>query len=297
MNVKQMLMNASEPIINPITKAVLKKHYNRSLELSEPGPYKRVVVFAPHMDDETIGAGGTIRRHLQEGAEVHCIFSTDGASSESELPKEELSRMRKEEMEKVNTILHMHSIRYMDLPDGQVESNAHSQGLLLELLKEIDPDLIYCTPFVDAHPDHVATGAILADTLQLWNKEDVTVRLYEINCPIPPDEINCVIDITSTYDTKKKAIDKFSSQVIAFDGFLALNRLKKNLVNDGAVKAAEAFIELSEDEFIKQYDALRQKNYAYHEIFKQANRTVTLLWAIYKNYPQKKQMYQERLLQ
>ena len=91
MNIKKTLMNAGEPVINPITKAVLKNHYQRNLSLAEPGSFQKVVVLAPHMDDETIGLGGTIRRHVESGAEVHCIFSTDGASSESDLPKEELS--------------------------------------------------------------------------------------------------------------------------------------------------------------------------------------------------------------
>ncbi len=295
MNIKKTLMNAGEPVINPITKAVLKNHYQRNLSLAEPGSFQKVVVLAPHMDDETIGLGGTIRRHVESGAEVHCIFSTDGASSESDLPKEELSRMRKLEMEKVNTVLNMEQIHYMDLPDGHVESNELSQQKLLNLLEQIDPELIYCTPFVDAHPDHTATSALLTDTLKKWKKKDVIIRLYEINCPIPPNEINCVIDISSTYDTKKQAIDMFESQVIAFDGFLELNRLKANLVKDSSVLAAEGFIQLSPQAFIEEFDTLRKKNYPYSSLFKQANRTVTLLWAVYKNYPQKKQMYQERL--
>ncbi len=294
MNVKKVLMSAGEPIINPVTKAVLKKHYQSNINLTSPGDYKKVLIFAPHMDDETIGVGGTIRRHIEEGAEVHCVFSTDGSSSESQLSKQELSLMRKQEMEKVNKILGMKAIHYMDLPDGKVESNEESQQKLLALLGDINPDLIYCTPFVDAHPDHIGTAAILCDSLKKWKKNEVTLRLYEINCPIPPDEINCVIDISSTFDTKKKAIDIFASQAIAFDGFLELNRLKTNLVKEKC-QAAEVFIELSRSEFIDQFDALRTKNYPYHRLFKQANRTVTLLWAVYKNHPQKKKIYKERL--
>ena len=193
---------------------MLKKHYQSNINLTSPGDYKKVLIFAPHMDDETIGVGGTIKHHIEEGAEVHCVFSTDGSSSESQLSKQELSLMRKQEMEKVNKILGMKAIHYMDLPDGKVESNEESQQKLLALLGDINPDLIYYTPLY-IHPDNIGTAAILCDSLKKWKKNEVTLRLYEINCPIPPDEINCVIDISSTFDTKKKAIDIFASQAIA----------------------------------------------------------------------------------
>ncbi|UOQ45700.1 PIG-L family deacetylase [Halobacillus salinarum] len=293
MSIKQTVMTFGSPIINPITKSVLKKHYHADRQLSEPGSYERVVVFAPHMDDETIGAGGTIRRHIEAGAEVYCIFSTDGSNSESSLPKEELSQMRKQEMERVNEILGMKAIYYMDLPDGRVQSTEEAQHKLVKLLEDINPDLIYCTPYVDAHPDHTGTTAILSDALKIWKKNELTLRLYEINCPIPPDEINCVIDISSTFDTKKRAIDIFASQTIAFDGFLELNRLKTGLVKEKA-KAVEVFIEVTPEDFILQFDKLRKESYPYHQMFKQANRTVTLLWAIYKNHRQKKRIYKER---
>ena len=39
---------------------------------------KRIVVFAPHPDDETLGTGGTIVRKLNEGYEVVIVVLTDG---------------------------------------------------------------------------------------------------------------------------------------------------------------------------------------------------------------------------
>lgn len=35
---------------------------------------KKVCVIAVHPDDETLGCGGTIMKHLANGDEVHCIF-------------------------------------------------------------------------------------------------------------------------------------------------------------------------------------------------------------------------------
>ncbi|WP_181346819.1 PIG-L deacetylase family protein [Thalassobacillus sp. CUG 92003] len=292
---KQRLMTLAKPVVTPVTKAVLKRHYQNSKALSELGDVHKVVVVAPHMDDETIGAGGTILKHVARGDEVYCIFTTDGAGSESGYSREQLSQMRKEEMARVNEILNMTNIYYMDLPDGNVQSDADSQKALSSILESISPDVIYCTPFVDAHPDHVASTHLLADVLRKTNVFQPIVRLYEINCPIPPDEINCIIDISDTFDQKLEAIAQFNSQVIAFDGFIELNRLKTNLVPNQQLRAVEGFIELSSDEFVTQSTQLQNEQEPFHEWFKQANRTVTLLWAIYKNYPQKKRIYRERL--
>ncbi len=287
-------MKILKPINLPVTKFILKRHYQASKELSSTKGAKRILVLAPHMDDETIGPGGVIRKHANEGAEVHCVFITDGSNSVSDLSKEELTNARMDEMEKVKNILGITDIHYLGLPDGHVESNKDTQKKLAEVIKSINPDLIYCTSFVDAHPDHTATATILSDVLKQTDNHNFAIRLYEINCPIPPKYINCVVDISDTVIEKDKAVDIFASQTIAFDGFLELNRLKSNLVQD-EVSAVEAFFEPSISMFIHHCDRLREDKQPFPEIFKQANRTDTLLWAIYKNFKRKQMFYEDSL--
>ncbi|GAA0487044.1 hypothetical protein GCM10008986_10610 [Salinibacillus aidingensis] len=294
MSIKEFIINISKPILTPITRFVLKRHYQASRPLTEVGKARKVLVLAPHMDDETIGAGGTLHKHTQTGAEVYCVFVTDGSNSVSDLDKTELTAARKNEINQVQGIIGFKDVYYMDLPDGKVKSNNESQEKLKSIIEKIQPDLIYCTPFVDAHPDHVATGEILSDTLRQMNYSCM-VRLYEINCPIPPDEINCIIDISDTLKYKKQAIDVFSSQAIAFDGFIELNYIKTELAATASITAVEGFLELDSSSYYRQFSRLKEEGYDYTKLFKQANRTATLLWAVYQNYKLKKQIYQKRL--
>ncbi|MFB4167183.1 PIG-L deacetylase family protein [Virgibacillus sp. JSM 102003] len=275
----------------PLTSLVLKWHYKGRKRLSNTGDVKKVLVLAPHMDDETIGPGGTIRSHANEGSEVHCVFITDGSSSVSDLSKDELIKARKQEIENVKEILGVKQVHYMGLSDGHVISNHESQDIMLGIINEVKPDLIYSPLFVDAHPDHTATANILADVLKKNNYNDYLVRMYEINCAIPPNYINCVVDVSSTIKYKREAIDEFISQTIAFDGFLILNKYKSNLVSSANPTAVEVFLELSGSEVVKHRQLLSNQTNRYQYLFKQINREETLLWALFKNYRRKKDIY------
>ncbi|SDM54677.1 PIG-L deacetylase family protein [Sediminibacillus halophilus] len=294
MMMKDTLLKSAEPVVVPVTRLVMKKHYQNSQKLTDVVPNQNVLVLAPHMDDETIGLGGTIRRHANTGSKVTCLFITDGGQSVSRLPGEELSTVRKAEINQIQPILGINQVSYCDLPDGHVRDRPELSGIIAEHIQRLQPDIIYATTFVDAHPDHVATAEALADSLEQVDNVDPVIRLYEINCPFPPAAINCLIDISETLPAKHQAIDVFQSQAIAFDGFLELNRMKAHLA-ENAIDAAEGFLQLSSREFQKIIEAVRKEPYDYPRLFKQANRTVTLLWAIYKNNRLKKRIYQQHL--
>src|ERR1700738_3669694 len=42
---------------------------------------ERLLVLAPHPDDEVIGCGGVVARHLWDGRQVHVVIATDGAEA------------------------------------------------------------------------------------------------------------------------------------------------------------------------------------------------------------------------
>ncbi len=289
---KDTLLKSAEPVVVPVTRLLMKKHYQNSQKTASVVPNQHILVLAPHMDDETIGLGGTIRRHADTGSQVTCLFITDGGRSVSRLPGKELAVLRKAEISQVQPILGIDQVVYCDLPDGDVGNRPDLSGTIAEHIKRLQPDIIYSTTFVDAHPDHVATAEALAGALEQVDSINPLIRLYEINCPFPPAAINCLIDISETLPAKRRAIGVFQSQAIAFDGFLELNRMKAHLA-ENAIDAAEGFLQLSSKEFQEIMQAIKNENYDYPKLFKQANRTVTLLWAIYKNHRLKKRIYQQ----
>ena len=84
----------------------------------------RALVFAPHQDDEVLGCGGTILSKIAAGADVRCVFLTDGsASHRGLLARDELVALRRREALAAGGILGLAAdrITFLGLPDGDLE--------------------------------------------------------------------------------------------------------------------------------------------------------------------------------
>ncbi|RKD76500.1 LmbE family N-acetylglucosaminyl deacetylase [Sinobaca qinghaiensis] len=296
MRFKDIAIKSAGIPLNPITGSFLKRYYASKLPLCSMKENENIVVMVPHVDDETIGLGGTIRAHVESNSRVHVVLVTDGSQSVSDLTADELKAERRREMEKVKKVLGIQQVSYLDLKDGGIVPTEASNSRLKGILETEQPDIIYTNTFIDAHPDHTNTSLMLADMLQTVHlQKKPVIRLYEINCPIPPEFINCVVNVSKTMKYKKKAITIFSSQAIAFDGFIKLNKYKRHLVKKKRISYAEAFIELDTEAFIKSAFHIKRHGYNFKAAFKQANRTETLLWAITKSQAFKKEVYRKSL--
>src|SRR5688572_2212586 len=71
------LSRAARPYVRSVGLLQVSSVYNRSALVWEPGA-ETVLALAPHMDDETMGCGGTLALHAQRGATVTVAFLTDG---------------------------------------------------------------------------------------------------------------------------------------------------------------------------------------------------------------------------
>ncbi|WP_186315651.1 PIG-L deacetylase family protein [Catellatospora sichuanensis] len=206
-----------------------------------PVERKRILVVAPHMDDDVIGPGGTLALHRRLGSEISVVFCAGGASPEDD-------RTRKEESRQAAAYMGFERVEWLDFPTGAMA--LHEPGIgarLAELLRDIAPDQVFC-PFVsDHHRDHTAAAMGVAEALTLtgWSGD---VWCYEIWSPLWP---NVAVDITDVVDVKRHAIDLYASQVKGLhytDGALGLNRYRALRVY---VPYAEAFYVANAAQFVK----------------------------------------------
>lgn len=118
----------------------------------------RVVILAPHPDDESLGAGGTLRRHVDEGDEVHVIIATGGSGQPHPLfTAEQISTVQHEARGAVD-VLGATSVVFLELePVLYAEQPRHlTHALIHRALEERRPDILYVPFPYDLHHDHRA---------------------------------------------------------------------------------------------------------------------------------------------
>jgi LmbE family N-acetylglucosaminyl deacetylase len=126
------------------------------------GQTHRVVVVAPHPDDEVLGAGGLICSARGLGLEVEVVAVTDGEASSVPAGtggRTDLGRLRRQESTAALTRLGWPrpTISRLGLPDGSV--TAHQSELEEALADRMHPADLWVAPWSgDGHPDHDACG-------------------------------------------------------------------------------------------------------------------------------------------
>jgi len=215
--------------------------------LKLPPSGTKILLFAPHFDDETFACGGTLALLRQRGCSIAVVIVTDGSSNEKVIGKQEVDvpSLRLSETNKALDVLGIEDRIFLSEPDGEYIDNAKSRNSFSSIIEKFAPDWIFVPPLLDSHKDHIAVSYSI---LQIWNERNFKERLflYETWVPIPTTTI---VDISSVMDTKLKAMEcyqfphKYCDYMNAFKGLAAYRGLY--LQKEG--QYAEAFAEVKED--------------------------------------------------
>jgi LmbE family N-acetylglucosaminyl deacetylase len=222
-------------------------------DLIERPPGSRIVVLSPHFDDDVIGCGGTLYRHVKGGDSVTVVYLTDGREGDPSFTDTGLLSMtRKEEARRATKILGIHDLIFIDEPETKLSATGSLITKLDGLLNEIKPDLIYIPSFLDNHIDHFEVNRILL-RLRKQLSYICNVAAYEVWTPLLP---NVLVDITSVAQIKEEALRQYTTQLRQVDyagTTLALNRFR-SAVHLRGKGYAEAFLVVS----LKEYAGLME---------------------------------------
>jgi len=115
----------------------------------------KVLVVSPHMDDEVIGVGGTIAKHVENSDEVYECFIAHGVYNHK-YDKAASDREMDNALEAKKVLGYMEA-RFLNLNDERLDLCL--QGILIPLesyKSEINPEIIYVNCSGDNHQDHKA---------------------------------------------------------------------------------------------------------------------------------------------
>jgi len=183
---------------------------------------KRILVFAAHPDDDLIGCGGSMAKHVKLGNRVSVCYMSSGEAGSLEHSKEELARKREEEAKKAAEIIGCTDMIFLRNRDGYLEYGESSLTQLVELIRKKQPNVVYVHHPLDAHEDHKVTFRLVNEAIgragvpvfqeyrgRLWSVE--TVLAYEVWTPLL--EFNYVEDISEFMNLKIAALRKHQSQI------------------------------------------------------------------------------------
>lgn len=206
--------------------------FDYHIEIKEEIKANKVLVLAPHPDDDVFGCGGTVKKIADGGGNITVAYFCDGAGGvmEGQYQDKNLIDVRKVEAKKAAEILGIDRQVFFGYHDGKLAAGSAAIRALSDLIKEVKPDIIFVPSFLDNHPDHRVVNEILINVLS-QEKFDGEIWAYEIWTPIFP---NRVVNITNNIESKKRAVDAHQSQLKSrgYDkAILGLNQYRAEINN------------------------------------------------------------------
>ena len=158
------------------------------------GIVPRVLVIAPHPDDDTIGCGGTLVRLAARGSRIDVTYVTDGSRSHrsQRFSREMLRDLREDEARTALARLGIRSEpQFMRAPDGSLgELEDFERGWIIDELAqriaETRATIMFAPWLRDPHPDHVATAS-LVEAARAKVRPSPTILWYAVWLPVRGD--------------------------------------------------------------------------------------------------------------
>lgn len=248
---------------------------------------RKVLVLAPHPDDEVFGCGGAMADLAGRGAWIEVLLVTDGAASASSAQERaRVAAARAAESRAALGVLGGGVVHEGGLPDRSLGGRPEElEALLARRLSESGPDLVFAPSPVETHPDHRAVAAALFALAARGNGDagaralrDATVAFYEVSQPFRP---NFLFDLTPVFDLKEKAFRAFVSQeaVLDYSALVrGLNEYRKMTLPKGT-RAAEGFAVFSGAKLARPDDVLGQLLPRVPEISRTALQSLRVLFS------------------
>jgi LmbE family N-acetylglucosaminyl deacetylase len=211
----------------------------------------RVLVIAPHADDEILGVGGTIAKYIDEGHEVFVCIMTTGHPS---MYPDDILKKTRAEVIAAHNFLGIKDTFFLEFPAVMISETPKYEinKKLFETIEKVKPDTVFIPHFGDMHYDHyIVTQSAMVGLRPINEHKVVEIYSYETlsetewNIPhaayafIP----NTFIDITKHLEKKRKAMSFYKTQLKmhpharSIEAIEALAKLRGSTIGVGAAEA------------------------------------------------------------
>ncbi len=212
----------------------------------------RVLVVAAHPDDELLGPGGTILRHLAGGDEVSILVACTGTNLRYEAPEaDRLTSIAREVATGMGA-----TIEFGGLPDQGLDLRSLTEvaAVIEARIAAVDPEILYVHHWGDINRDHrILCEATLVAARPYAAPGVRAIRCFETPSStewgsaagLPPFTPNLFVDIDAVLAAKLEAFAAYESEVRPWPHPRSLRALEARARHWGSVsgsEAAEAFV-------------------------------------------------------
>ena len=218
----------------------------------------KVLVIAPHMDDEVLGCGGTIIRHVDSGDHVTvCIVANRAYNHKYD---QNLIEQEKGCCKKAKEILSYQDLIFLDLYDEKLDQSQIDIIIPLEeVVTKCKPEVVYAPHRGDLNQDHRAVfeaarvvcrpnAGHRVPTLRAFEVTSSTDQVPEaLEWPFLP---NYYVNVKSTLGKKVEAMACYSKESKPFPHPRSAEGLRVYAQKRGmevGIEAAEAFVVLRDN--------------------------------------------------
>ena len=187
-------------------------------------PVEKVLVVAPHADDEVIGCGAAIDHFVRNGAQVTVLIVTKESQKSIAKQYDYSADERIKESERAQKILGYQELLYFDFPELGLRDKNRLQvdfaQQLQDLIFKLKPNAVFIPNEKEMHPDHKVVGSVALSVIREgkrkgWFNFLNYMLIYEVWGPV---FMNSFLKVSSTAKRKKKrSIDCYASQLSSVD--------------------------------------------------------------------------------
>lgn len=179
-----------------------------------------ILAIGAHPDDVELSCSGTLYNHKLKGQKIAICDLTQG-----ELGSRGTIKTRYEEAAAASKILKIDHRVNLKMADGFFENNKENQLKIIEVIRELQPEMVLCNAPKDRHPDHGKGAKIVSDACFLaglkmietgqaaWRPKRVFNYIQDFY--LEPDFI---VDISQSMDAKMESIKAYGTQFFSEQG-------------------------------------------------------------------------------
>jgi bacillithiol biosynthesis deacetylase BshB1 len=197
-----------------------------------------IAAICAHPDDAELVMGGTLALEARRGRRVAVVDLTRGECGSRGTPE-----TRAGEAAEAARVLGVGHRESLGLPDARLSPTPEQKDAVVAALRRLRPQVVLLPHWEQRHPDHAAASRIVYEASFLAGLRNYRPDLGAafrprklVYAPSTTEAVSVaptfVVDITSVWDTKTRAVAAFASQFTPGPGetvALALDRFRQSM--------------------------------------------------------------------